>query len=270
MFLIIIAALLGVWRYRSKSYFTWVAITALWMFAAGFLFYAGGTLEDPAGDGIITRQIRVATQDGPGMALFGIIFVMTYWGAVIFFISRMVKATRTIRPTDHSVFAEDYSSVAHMGRKVGETIAILVVSVLYGWFVITQPSTQRQTSLNRDWNIAPDQEPKGLTIEQELLGAAADINAAAPKRLDEVTVLERASVSGRNFTYHYMIDTSSEDREQLERFFRTSVLPQVCTSELRSGMREHGVSYTYRYKAVSFSLPVVMRVDEYTCASLEG
>lgn len=269
MLIVIVAALLGIWRYRSKSYFTWVVITALWMFAGGFLFYAGGTLEDPTGDGLITRQIRIATQDGPGMGLFAIIFLVTYWGGVIFFVSRMAKAAKAIQTVDPSVFDEDNTANASTGRKVGETLAIFVASALWVWFTLVQPSMQANASVTAVEGNEPRPEPTGLTVEQELLGVAADINASTPQRIDEVTVLERTSASGRQFTYHYTIDASPDDREQLERFLRTDVLPKVCTGEQRPEMRNHAVSYVYKYTGSGFSNPVFMTVDEDTCAALE-
>lgn len=269
MLIVIIAALLGIWRYRSKSYFLWVAITAVWMLAGGFLFYAGGTLEDPTGDGLITRQVRIATQDGPGMGLFAIIFLVTYWGGVIFFVSRMVKAAKAIQNSDPSVFDEEVIPDANVGRKLGETVAILLASALWVWFAMIQPAAQRQEPQTPELSNLTLPRPTGLTIEQELLGVAAEINSSAPQRLDEVTVLERASASGRELTYHYSIDAAPEDREQLEKFLRTDVLPKVCTGDQRPAMRDHAVSYIYRYTASGFSDPVIIRIEEDTCASLE-
>jgi len=269
LLIVIIAALLGIWRYRSKTYFTWVAITALWMFAGGFFFQAGGTLEDPTGDGLITRQIRIATQDGPGMGLFAIIFLVTYWGGVIYFVSRMAKAANAIRDFDPSVFDEDGVAGSNNGRKIGETVALLVASALWVWFAMIQPAVQRDEPQTAEVSNKVLPKPTGLTIEQELLGVAAEINSSAPQRIDEVTVLERATASGRELTYHYSIEADPKDREQLERFLRTNVLPKVCTGDQRPTMRDHGVSYIYRYEAGGFSEPVVIKIEEGTCAGLE-
>jgi hypothetical protein len=81
--IVAVAALLGIWRYRSLDYFRWVAVLFVWMLAADTLFAGYGTLQDPRGDGLITRQIRIATDDGIGMGLFAIAFIVVYWGGVM-------------------------------------------------------------------------------------------------------------------------------------------------------------------------------------------
>ncbi len=271
MLIVIVAALLGIWRYRSNEYFKWVGITAIWMLAAGFLFYAGGTLEDPSGDGLITHQIRIATQDGPGMALFAIVFLVIYWGGAIFFISRMVKAARAVREAnERAVDDDDYMSTDNTGRKALETVALLVVSALWIWFAFVRPATDRNEALTSVQRDDPQQAPSELTIEQEVMGAAAEINASAPQQIDDVTTLERATASGRNLTYHYKVETASSDRKRLESFLRTNVVPKACTGPLRPSIRDHGVSYTYSYVGDNLADPVQMTVNETLCADLES
>ena len=69
MWLLVYApAILGVLRYRRWSYWRWVVAMLLWQAAAQFLFASGGTLDHPTGDGLISRAIRQATDDGPATA----------------------------------------------------------------------------------------------------------------------------------------------------------------------------------------------------------
>lgn len=77
MLIIYIAALLGIFRFRSLSYWKWIGFIFVWMFGTQLLFAGGGTLEDPSGDGFITRQVRIAN-NGPLMALFVVVVMIAY------------------------------------------------------------------------------------------------------------------------------------------------------------------------------------------------
>lgn len=271
MLIVIVAALLGIWRYRSAEYFKWVAISAVWMFLGGLLFYAGGTLEDPSGDGIITRQIRVATSDGPMMGVFAIVFLVAFYGGLIFFVTRMVRAARAVRDADTDAFADDnYSPADNNARKALETLALLAVSAIYIWFAFVRPAQDRSAAMEQVvQQIEPVPSPTGLSVEQEVMGAAAEINANVPQKLDDVTTLERATAAGVTLTYHYRIEATSADKSRLLAFVRTNVVPQACTGPLRAYMKEKGVSYTYSYVGTDFSEPVEVTVDETMCQGLE-
>tara|TARA_R110002124_G_scaffold89707_1_gene229352 strand:+ start:15164 stop:15991 length:828 start_codon:yes stop_codon:yes gene_type:complete len=272
MLIVIVAALLGIWRYRSIEYFKWVGIAAVWMFVAGVLFYAGGTLEDPTGDGIITHQIRVAANNGPMMGLFAIAFLIVYWGGLIFFISRMVKAARAVREADELAFAEDeYARAENTGRKALETVALLAASVVWIWFAFLEPAQDQQEGMDADIPLqnAPLPSPAGLSVEQEVMGAAAEINAGLPQKIDEVTTLEKATAAGKKLTYHYRIEGTSADRDKLLTFIRSNVVPKACTGSLRPYMRDKGVSYTYSYVGTDFTAPIEVNIDEKMCEGLE-
>lgn len=273
MLIVIVAALLGIWRYRSADYFKWVAIAAGWMFVGGLLFYGGGTLEDPVGDGIITHQIRAATNDGPMMGLFAIVVLIAYWGGLIFFISRMVKTARKVRETDELAFADDdFVHVDNTGRKALETVAILAASAVWIWFAFVRPAQDQQEAMDAvsHGQNMPLPAPAGLSVEQEVMGAAAEINAGLPQKLDDMTTLERATATGKVLTYHYRIKATSADRDRLLTFIRSNVVPQACTSPLRQDMRDKDVSYTYSYVGTDFTAPVEVTVDENMCETLDG
>lgn len=273
MLIVIVAALLGIWRYRSAEYFKWVGIATVWMFLGGVLFYAGGTLEDPSGDGIITHQVRVATNDGPMMGLFAIVFLIAYWGGLIFFISRMVNAAKSVRESDVLAVAEkDYESSDSTGRKMLETGAILALSAVWIWFAFVRPAQDRWEVMDAvvQQENEPLPSPSGLTVEQEVMGAAAEVNASLPQKLDDVTTLVKATASERTLTYHYQIEATSAVRDRLLTFIRSNVVPQSCTGPLRPHMRDKGVSYTYSYEGTDFTTPVEVTVDERMCKNLEG
>lgn len=269
MLIVVVAALIGIWRYRSAEYFKWLAILFVWMLAAG-LFYAGGTLEDPTGDGLITREIRRATDDGPGMGIFAIAFLIVYWGGAIFFITRMVRAARAFKASQEAMY-DDPDFVDREGdnttRQAVETLALLAAAALWIWFWYLRPS---QPALAPAPVVtAPAQPAQEMTPEQELMGAAAEVNATTPQQVDEGTVLERATAAGRTLTYHLRLK-SEVPRDAVRRFIRMSVVPKVCTGPLRQPMKSDGISYAYSYVAPNLSEPVVLTVDEEMCASLEG
>src|SRR6476469_9837578 len=97
MLLIYIAALAGILRFRSREYWKWVGILFAWMFGGQFLFAGGGTLEDPTGDGLITHQIRIATNDGGGMGIFAIVFLIAYWGGVVWIGGKLLVTAERVR-----------------------------------------------------------------------------------------------------------------------------------------------------------------------------
>lgn len=229
------------------------------------LFYADGTLEDPSGDGLLTRQIRLATEDGPMMGIFAIVFLVLYWGAIIFFISKMRSASREAseerlaQPYGDETFEQD-----NTGRKMAETIATLFFAGIWVWFFYLQTVG----SQNSDSTLGLGSDLPELSIEQELMGTAVELNDQTPKQIDEVTVLERASVESRNFTYHYRIDQANVDGAALRKFVLNNTVPRVCAGDMRGGMRDHGVSYTYSYSTEGLRDPIEIHVNEQTCLDI--
>jgi len=60
----------------------------LTQFTLGLLLAGGGTLEEPAGDGIITHWVRVATNDGPAMGAYALGVIALAWGLPLLIVSR--------------------------------------------------------------------------------------------------------------------------------------------------------------------------------------
>lgn len=88
-FLIVIA--LGFFPKQDKRYWTFAASAIAIQLLAQFLFSAGGTLENPNGDGYITALIRQATKDGAEV-LWVLPFAMGFgWGLPIYLIHKGYK-----------------------------------------------------------------------------------------------------------------------------------------------------------------------------------
>lgn len=269
MAIVIVAALLGIWRFRSPEYFKWLAILFVWMVAGAVLFSGGGTLQDPTGDGLIARQIRVATNDGPGMGIFAIIFIIVYWGGAIFFITRMVKAARGYRADQEAALDHpDYHEEPDNGRrKTIETLGLLLASALWIYFAFLLPRQATNTASPDAGGAEAEESTSNMPpqIERDLVGAAAQVNAEGPKQVDATTTLERASASGKTLTYYYSI-TEQGTAKQLRSFVLKKVVPKVCGGPLRSVMKSDGVSYVYSYKLPNLAEPVAVEVTEEMCS----
>lgn len=60
-----------------------------------FSLYAGGTLGDPAGDGIITAAVRQATSDGPLVAALFIPAIIFGWVVPIWMLVKGIQQAST-------------------------------------------------------------------------------------------------------------------------------------------------------------------------------
>lgn len=77
------------WRY-------WLGALVI-HFGIGVLCGGGGTLEDPAGDGPITRVVRRAADDGPMVAAYGLAVVVIGWAVPTVLVLRGLRASKRPR-----------------------------------------------------------------------------------------------------------------------------------------------------------------------------
>lgn len=90
LFLLVVIAL-GFFPKQDKRYWMFAASATVIHLLAQFLFSAGGTLENPNGDGYITALIRQATKDGAEV-LWVLPFAMGLgWGLPIYLIHKTYK-----------------------------------------------------------------------------------------------------------------------------------------------------------------------------------
>lgn len=262
MLIIYIAAIFGIFRFRSRDYWKWLAILFVWMFSANFLFYAGGTLADPSGDGFITRHIRAATNDGPGMGIFAIAFIAVYWGGAIWIFRKMYligkQAEAHIRELE-----EETGEVVGMERKLAEVVLTSVVAAAYIYVAFIIP---RQTAqLDENPSSVVEAGSKDL-IAEELLQAANEINRSTPQKIDEVTTLASVSTIGRMLTYHYEVSKSGIAAPQLREYIRDNAVRSACQdSNMRQAMKVHGVTYRYSYMLPGASEPIEVDATAKKC-----
>lgn len=94
------------------------------------------------------------------------------------------------------------------------------------------------------------------------------INRGLPRAADPVTTLDKVTLSGRDWVYHYTVRVGRADVSgESERELREGVLASTCASgSRRPPIREAGFSYTYRYSFAGGGEPLTVRVDESACA----
>lgn len=142
-FFTFLPCLLGILRYRFWAYWKWVVILQVWQVVGTQLFSAGGTLRDPTGDGLITHYVRVASNDGPAVALVGIVFLVVFYGGAFWFLLRLYKAARENQNPAAGVRG------ATVPRKAAEvTLLTAVVGGLLYW-QFAHRLTERASSLPR-------------------------------------------------------------------------------------------------------------------------
>ncbi|MDD9822872.1 MAG: hypothetical protein OXU98_08330 [Gammaproteobacteria bacterium] len=88
MLFVAIIVIFGLVTKQPTKYWWYSLMAVAVQTTAGFLFYAGGSLDDPSGDGLITGMVRQASNDGPEV-LFMLPFAMILgWGVPIWLVVR--------------------------------------------------------------------------------------------------------------------------------------------------------------------------------------
>jgi hypothetical protein len=106
---VVVLATHGAAAMRSGAPWLLAAVSLLLTLLFPVLFAAGGDLYEPSGDGIITAAVRQASDDGPAVALMGLIALPTFYGVQIGLIVWAIKllratpAKRTSQATDAEV-----------------------------------------------------------------------------------------------------------------------------------------------------------------------
>jgi len=248
-----VAALVGIFRFRSQAYWKWVGALALWSLAVSFLFQAGGTLDDPSGDGFITHYIRVVTGDGPGMGLFAIVFLIAHYAVVIYI---LYKARAGGKASEQNAALSDSNDGKHVpvARKIGEAVLVSALAAVWVYAVFVMPTQERKSTVRLEQPIgSPVSTPMPRRdepdpIARELAQNAATLNARGPQQLDSITTLTRTTAEGRTLTYHYELSRRDGSDDALRAFARKGAVASACRdTNMMGDMRDYGVTYRYSY-----------------------
>ena len=249
--LVYIPAVMGILRYRRLSYWRWVGAIFTWQWAATFLFAAFGSLEEPERDGLVIRAVRRATDDGPMVALVGVVFLIVFWGGIAYFTRRLYGDAKTP--------ALGLASVKP-ATKARKGLELLGLTAVIGWLLYSSIDAMNAPSPRDD---APD-----LTAEAVVDREVAAVKAAAPIKVDEFTTMTGAEREGRTLILDYRFSpTDQVSREHFEQTIRTGLLAQECADELLQELLRTGASVRYRY-SLRNEEPVVLDLTTETCQSV--
>lgn len=245
--LVYVPAVLGVLRYRTWPYWRWVGVMMLWQTAAQLLFDSHGTLEDPSRDGLISRILRQATDNGPAFAAYGLVFLVIFYGGVAYIVRRLYVEARAAAYTPEV-------SPTSKGRKALE---ITGLTALFGALIYLNIAALWGT----DRAIAAS---SGQSLEAELDKAVALLNKQTPAKLDDVTTLTRVSRQGRMVIYDYSVALAAT-REGFSDFLQSEVIPQGCANEGNQDMLRAGATIRYRYQLASGGEPLSADITDQVC-----
>lgn len=251
--LVYIPAIAGIWRYRFWGFWKWVVAMFLWQSVADFLFAAGGTLDQPQGDGLITGMVRRASNDGVEVALLGVGFWIVFLIGVVLIVSQMRKAAR--QPPAHAEVASNVPVLRRIAETGGLTLAIAALMfVSLSAMMSAKPLAATQDA---------------YTLEQEVADAAVEIRRTVPQQIDPSTKLVGVRSSGRVLIYDYELSERGTP-EQMRDFFAKNSLARVCADAVMRPEMRRGVTFRYSYMLIGQDAPVEIDVSEAVCAATVG
>lgn len=246
MWLLVYApAILGVLRYRRWSYWRWVVAMLLWQAAAQFLFASGGTLDHPTGDGLISRAIRQATDNGPAFAAYGVAFLVLFYGGVVYFVRQLYRDARSGR-----------QQTASRPRK---TLEIVALTAITGALLYTSPPF-----LRGDDAIKGADGPQ--TVEAALDAAVAEAKPGLPLRLDDVTTWTDISRERRTMVFDYVINAADVSRDAAAAYIRSDVVDAACAHPANQAILRTGATIRFRYRLASGGEPLTHDLTADLCS----
>jgi hypothetical protein len=100
MFALVIAIIVGLIGKQKERFWKYSMFAFAIQLATGFLMSGGGTLENPAGDGLVTQFVRNAANDGPVMAIYGLFVIGLGWVIPLGLLFRGYERNATITPNN--------------------------------------------------------------------------------------------------------------------------------------------------------------------------
>ncbi|CAN7536045.1 hypothetical protein LJR164_003778 [Phenylobacterium sp. LjRoot164] len=234
--LVYVPAIFGILRYRRWSYWRWVVAMLIWQAAAQFLFASHGTLDDPTGDGLISRAIRQATDNGPALAAYGVAFLVLFYGGVVYLVRQLYRDARSGR-----------QETASKPRKSLEIVALTAVigALLY-------------TSLPFLWgDDALEGAGNPQTVEAILDTAVAQVKPELPVKLDDVTTLTNVSREARTIVFDYLINIADLSRDAVAEYIRSDVVGTMCAHPTNQKLLQAGATIRLRYSLASGGAPLI-------------
>lgn len=260
--LILIAFLLGVFRYRFWEYWKWALLFPVWPLTVSFLLSNDGTYE--YFKGLVGHLMGMAMDSGMGrtgfvLAFYGVIIMLT-WVPTTYFCYKMYGAVKGRSNPCAEAQATPWL------RKGFEAVVLVCAFLIY----------RGATNDDMPYESLPQQvssQPPEVSADSAVIAAleksAKEINATTPEKIDSITTLVGVSVEGRVFIYRYDVNSRSVEDDQFKEIFYKQIAPNICIKEqVRKRMNDYGVTYRHIYKFSDSSLPVTVDVSSDICQSL--
>jgi hypothetical protein len=263
MFVIgVLALVVGIWKYRSSHYLKWAVAATISLMLGQFALLITG---EPSDIDTLLLNALLGRRDGQGVNTFPMLALTTTALVFAYCIYRAVEAALRTggenQATNGSVDGSRHAGGAGLSRKIVETVGLLLLILVWAF-----AQNSQMASDNRLRSAPLAAKP---SIEQKIAIAADRINAASPRTVNARTVLERATASGRTLTYHYRLDATAEQRDEILTIGREHVVSSACDSPLRSDLRR-GATIAFSYSGVDFDDPILVTVDEQACSVRRG
>lgn len=270
MIFIIAAAIYGVFKCRFWSYWKWVVAAMGWAVVTGLLVPAYGTAQDPRGSGFLTRWVVSITNDGPGVAAYGLIAIITTYAVMIYLLSRAWRVAKEHKANLEAGEIREEEPVSAQ-RKGLETIG--VIGGVAMWWIIGNAILQtggpvQEAQAEPPVPVVEQQASQPDQVALNLKAAAVEINEKPPLVIDETTKMVRATAEGRTLTYHYVVNVRKRSNEAFIAYAKAKTIPSVCkNAAMRRDMDESGITWRYAYKFPDQDEEVSMDVDSAACNS---
>ena len=248
--LVFVPAAFGILKYRYATYWRWVVAMWLWQAAAAYLFASHGSLAQPERDGLISRAIRQATDDGPLFGLFGIVFLVVFYGGAAYFVRRLYVEARS---SGHGAIAH-----ASRGRKAVELTALTLVTggLLYSNVAST-------LAANVDGASA-------ASVEARIDDEVALVAAMIPVQVDDITILTAARREQKTLALDYEVTTPALTRDAFILYLHHEKPAEACANANTLNIVQDGGVVRYRYKLAAGGDPVAFELTAAHCAAVDA
>lgn len=260
--LILIAFLLGVFRYRFWEYWKWALLFPVWPLIVSLLLSNDGAYE--YFDGLVGYFAGMAMDSGIGVTgfvlAFSVVVIMLVWVPAMYFCYKMYGAVKGRSNPCAEAQATPWL------RKGFEAVVLVCVFLVYRAYInIDMPYGQ----LFQQASSQPPEVSADSAVIAALKESVEEINATAPEKVDSITTLVGASLEGRVFVYRYDISSRSVTDDRFREIFYKQIAPDICINEhIRKTMYDYGITYRSIYKFPDSGLPVIVDVSSDVCQNL--
>ncbi|WP_312160501.1 hypothetical protein [Phenylobacterium sp.] len=248
--LVFVPALLGILRYRYAAYWRWVVAMWLWQAAAAYLFASYGSLAQPERDGLISRAIRQATDDGPLFALYGIVFLVAFYGGVAYFIRRLYVEAKSF----------NHEGIAHASRRRKAT-ELTALTLVTGALLYSNFASLRAANVDA---------PSDASVEARIDDEIAMVASMVPARLDDITILTGARREQKTLVLDYEVTTPALTRDTTTAYLINEKPAEACANTNIRNIVQNGGVIRYRYKLAAGGDPAAFELTAAHCAALDA